>query len=120
MNMNSITLGIIIITMLLIVIIIIYSIFIMRLSARNIFQGSGKPISMAKIVLSSIHITAQILFGILVIGIISIMIVENKVESQAGLPIISGIIGYLLGKSFKDVYDSGSNNTKRSTKVNEV
>jgi uncharacterized membrane protein YeaQ/YmgE (transglycosylase-associated protein family) len=84
----------------------------MGLSAKSIFSGSGKPVSMAKIVLSSIHITAQILFGVLVIGIICVMIMEDKIKSEAGLPIISGIVGYLLGKSFKDVYEGAPKNNK--------
>lgn len=88
----------------------------MKLSAKHIFEGSGKPISMAKIVLSSIQMTAQILFGILVIGIICIMILDGKITSDAGLPIVSGIVGYLLGKSFKDVYEGTSRSRKPTSK----
>ena len=82
----------------------------MNISSKSIFPGSGSPVSMAKIVLSSIHLTAQILFGILVIGILCVMIMEGKIESNAGLPIVSGVVGYLLGKSFKDVYESAPKN----------
>jgi len=85
--------------------------YVMSISSKKIFLGSGKPISMAKMVLSSIQITSQILFGILIIGILSVMLIEGKITSDAGLPVISGIVGYLLGKSFKDVYEApnGSN-----------
>jgi hypothetical protein len=92
-------------TILVILIILIYALIINSRSNDSIFKGSGKPVSMAKIVLSSIHITAQIFFGILVIGILSVMIFEDKITSDAGLPVVSGIVGYLLGKSFKDVYE---------------
>jgi hypothetical protein len=101
-------------TVFVILLVIIYGWYIMWLSATNIFRGSGKPISMAKVVLSSVHITAQILFGVLVIGIVSVMMLEGKITPDAGLPVISGIVGYLLGKSFKDVYENSPAKSKFS------
>ena len=95
-------------TVAVILLVLLYNLYIMGLTAKNIFAGSGKPISMAKVVLGSTQMTAQILFGILVIGIVCVMLIENKIKSDAGLPIVSGIVGYLLGKSFKDVYEGPS------------
>ena len=88
----------------------------MKLTGDKIFTGSGAPISMAKMVLSSIQITSQILFGILAISILCVMILEDKIKSEAGLPVISGIVGYLLGKSFKDAYDSSPKNKNSKPK----
>ncbi len=71
--------------------------------AKNIFRGSGSPISMAQTLLSSIHITIQHLLGVLIIVLISLLMTEKIITSEAGLPLLSAVSGYLLAKTFKDV-----------------
>lgn len=70
---------------------------------KSIFGGSGRPVSMAQTLLSSIQVIQQNLFGILALIILSLLIINEIITSDAGLPIISGIIGYLLGKTYKDI-----------------
>jgi uncharacterized membrane protein YeaQ/YmgE (transglycosylase-associated protein family) len=95
-----------------IILISYYGYKVLGISATSIFTGSGKPIFMAKIVLSHTYIIIQIIFGILIAGIICIMIMEDKIKSEAGLPIVSGIVGYLLGKSFKTKFKNAPKDEK--------
>lgn len=74
-----------------------------HIASKSIFPGSGAPISMSQVLLSSIHVTSQILFGLLAIIIISILLFEKIISSDAGLPIMSAIVAYLLGKGAKDI-----------------
>lgn len=82
--------------------------------ADSVFKGSGSPISMAQMLLSSIHITSQILLGVLIVTIISLLIAKKIISEEAGLPVLSVISGYLLGKNFKDVSFVPSKKTKKS------
>lgn len=70
---------------------------------KSIFTGSGSPISMAQTLLSAIHVASQHLVGVLVIALICILMLQNVVTSEAGLPLLSAVAGYLLAKTFKDV-----------------
>ncbi len=80
-----------------------FGIFTIWAAKESIFHGSGAPISMSKMLLSSVHITSQHLLGILIIVILSLLIANQILETNAGLPVLSAIAGYLLGKTFKDV-----------------
>jgi hypothetical protein len=70
---------------------------------NSIFHGSGSPISMAQTLLSSIHVITQHLLGVLIIILICILMIKNIITSEAGLPLLSAVAGYLLAKTFKDV-----------------
>jgi hypothetical protein len=76
----------------------------------NIFPGSGKPITMAKVILSSILVNSQIIFGLFICTSLLILIQEEKIEANSGLPLLSAISGYLLGKTFKDITNSSTEN----------
>ncbi len=75
----------------------------LRVGSRSIFPGSGAPTSMAQMLLSSIHITSQHLIGALVIIIVSLLMKGQVVKAEAGLAIVSAVIGYILGRGFEDV-----------------
>ena len=72
-------------------------------ASKSIFQGSGDPFSMSQALLSSLHITGQLIFGVLTIIILALLILNKIISSDAGLPIFSAIVAYLLGKSYKDI-----------------
>ena len=61
------------------------------LDRRNIFWGLYTRVSLA----------------IVVIGLISLLISTCKIESQAGLPIISGIIAFIIGQGADAFHSSG-------------
>lgn len=73
------------------------------IAMNSIYRGSGTPISMAQTLLSSIQVTSQHLLGILIIILICILMIKNIVTSEAGLPLLSAVAGYLLAKTFKDI-----------------
>ena len=79
---------------------------------KSIFPGSGVPIPMAHVLLSSMYLMAQQFVAIFLIITIEVLICSGKIESQAGLPIISAVVGYTLGKSFKDVAITPPQKTK--------
>jgi hypothetical protein len=89
-----------------------YALYSMYIAGKNIFQGSGVPISMAQMTLGSIHVTSQSLFGVLVITIITIFMLNGIIKAEAGLPLLSAISGYLLGKNFRDIAPSEKNRSK--------
>ena len=70
------------------------------LASEKIFSGSGVPITMANILLRSIMTAGQIIVGIAILTVITILIVSNKISSDTGLPIISILTGYLVGRNF--------------------
>lgn len=96
-----------------------FGVYSLRVGSRNIFQGSGSPIAMAQMLLSSIHVTAQILLGLLIISIITILIANETIEVQSGLPVLSVISGYLLGKSFKDISNTPTRKESKTEKSGE-
>ena len=70
------------------------------LASKNIFSGSGAPINMANVLLQSLMAAGQIIAGIAILAIITILIVIGKITSEVGLPIIAALTGYLVGRSF--------------------
>lgn len=88
---------------------ICFGIFSLYIGEKSIFKGSGLPASMAQMLLSSVHITSQHLLGVLVIVILSLLMVHRVLNTEAGLPLLSAVIGYLLGKTFKDVTFTSEN-----------
>ncbi len=85
-----------------VLILIIHAISI-SIAAKSIFQGSSSPISMAQMLLSSLHTSGQILFGVLAVVILVLLMLNKIISSDAGLPIFSAVVAYLLGKTYKDV-----------------
>lgn len=69
-------------------------------ASKNIFSGSGVPITMADFLLRSIMSAGQIIAGIAILAVITILIVSGKITSEVGLPIIATLLGYLVGRSF--------------------
>ncbi|MCP3901990.1 MAG: hypothetical protein GY715_00015 [Planctomycetes bacterium] len=80
----------------------------LRIGSTAIFRGSGRPVEMAQTLLSSIHITSQMLFGLLAVALVCLLMAEKIVSTEAGLPLLSAVVGYLLGKGFKDVSSARS------------
>lgn len=70
---------------------------------KSIFSGSGSPISMAQMLLSSLQTSGQMLFGLLAVVILALLILNKIISSDAGLPMFSAVVAYLLGKTYKDI-----------------
>lgn len=85
------------------VFIIGFGIVSLYIGEKSIFRGSGIPVSMAQMLLSSVHITSQHLLGVLIIVTLSLLMAHGVLTTEAGLPLLSAVVGYLLGKNFKDV-----------------
>ncbi len=97
-----------------VVCVLIITIYIaaLRVARSSIFPGSGSPKSMAQTLLSSIHVVSQHLLGAMVITLICVLMVEKTITSEAGLPLLSAVAGYLLAKTFKDVNISPADKNK--------
>jgi hypothetical protein len=91
-----------------------FGIFSLYIGEKSIFPGSGIPASMAQMLLSSVHITSQHLLGALIIVILSLLMAHQVLTTEAGLPLLSAVIGYLLGKNFKDVSFTSENKSQKS------
>jgi hypothetical protein len=84
------------------VMIIIYVVALV-VGMKSIFKGSGAPISMVQMLLSTVHVTTQHLLGVLIIILLCLLMISKIITSEAGLPLLSAVAGYLLAKTFKDV-----------------
>lgn len=69
-------------------------------ASKKIFSGSGAPVDMANVLLRSIMTAGQIIAGMAILAIITILMVSNKISSEVGLPIIAVLTGYLVGRNF--------------------
>lgn len=78
---------------------------------KTIFPGSGKPEKMASMVLQSIYLMAKNLVGIFIITTILILMSEKLILIDQGLPVVTLVVGYLLGKEF--VTSSKSNDISK-------
>jgi hypothetical protein len=96
----STTLFILIISGICSLLIISFGIYSLSISKDNIFIGSGKPEKMASMVLESIYLMAKNLVGIFIISSILVTMSEKLISNEQGLPIVTLVVGYLLGKDF--------------------
>lgn len=69
-------------------------------ASKNIFAGSDSPINMANVLLQSILAAGQIIAGLAIFTIITVLIVTKYISSEVGFPIIAAITGYLVGRNF--------------------
>src|SRR5665647_1990122 len=73
-----------------------FGMFSLYIGEKSIFHGSGLPTSMAQTLLSSVHITPKYLLEVLVIVILSLLMVHRVLSTEAGLPLLSAVIGLSL------------------------
>jgi len=75
--------------------------FVAKYGFPNIFPSSGKPEAMAKSLVGMMVSSSQFLVGIFVIAVIALLIIGKSIEANAGVPIISAVVGYLLGRTYE-------------------
>lgn len=109
--MNISTTVILIVAAICNLLIISFGYYSLWISKKVIFPGSGKPEKMASMVLHSIYLMAKNLVGIFIITTILISMSEKLILNDQGLPIVTLVVGYLLGKEF--VTSSKSNNLSK-------
>lgn len=100
--MQTISYFIIGLTILIVLIIVLYNSYVITLSSKNIFPGSGKPVSMIQSILSAIQANSQYLFGFFIVSMFLVLVVENILDKEIAIPIITAVVGYLLGKTGKN------------------
>lgn len=76
-----------------------YGLQTLKVSNKNIFPGSGAPHKMASMILSSTYLMAKYLVGIFIIASILILLGEKVISTEQGLPVLTLIVGYLLGNN---------------------
>ncbi len=69
-------------------------------ASKSIFPNSGAPVNMANVLLQSILAAGQIIAGLAILAVITVLMIEKFISSEVGLPIIAAITGYLVGRSF--------------------
>lgn len=69
------------------------------LANESIFPGSGQPIPMLNKLYESLALNSQTNLALFTVALISILMVEKVVSSEAGMPIISAVIGYTVAKN---------------------
>lgn len=98
--MNNSTIVVLIISGICNLFIILFGFYSLCVSKKTIFSGSGKPDKMASMVLQSIYLMAKNLVGVFIITAILILMSEKLILNDQGLPIVTLVVGYLLGKEF--------------------
>lgn len=101
MNLQPASCAVLISTAVLMLLILGFNIYVMNIGSKKIFGGSGSPISMAQAILNSIQATSQFLFGIFIVALLAILIIEKVVDSNVGIPVITSVVGFLLGRTQK-------------------
>lgn len=71
-------------------------------ASKEIWHGSGDPLSMSQMLLASLYANGQILFGIFALSMLFLLIKNKLISSEAGLPIFSALSAYLLGRGFRE------------------
>jgi len=79
--------------------VVFFGAFSLRVAEKSVFHASGVPAKMAQMILSSVHITSQVIFGIFVIVILILLMLKETITTDAGLPLVSAVAGYILGKN---------------------
>lgn len=72
-------------------------IFITWYGIKNLFPGSGDPASVAKSFSEITKNYSQLIVGMFVVLVITALLLEKIISPESGLPIISLIVGYILG-----------------------
>ena len=85
------------------VVLLIQSLFSIYLTAKYVWKDGDVPLSKTKLLLTYLQSIAQILFGFFVVFVISLLISNKAINSEAGLPVMSAFVAYVLGKGLKDV-----------------
>jgi hypothetical protein len=93
-------------TGIIVLLIIGYNFWGLHIAAKHVFPGSGTPISMAQMILNSIQATSQFLFGIFIVAILFVLIIEKIISSEVGIPIVTSVVGFLLGRTQRKPNDN--------------
>ena len=99
--MDITTITLIIFTTAIVVFAIVFIVALI-LASKNIFSGSGSPVDMANVLFQSIMAAGQIIVGLAFLAIITVLIVAKDISTEVGLPIITAITAYLVGKNFNN------------------
>lgn len=93
-----VSLGIIIASIILASIVLIKNAIALYIANDNIFPYSGMPVQMLNKLYEALALSSQAIIALIFVTVIGVLIAEGKVESQAGLPILSAVIGYTVAK----------------------
>ena len=70
-------------------------------ASKSIFTGSGAPTSMADVFRQSMMTAGQVVIGLSILAVITVLVVSGKISSEVGLPIITAIAtAFVVGKHF--------------------
>ena len=97
-NQHWVSMCIVVIASVLAPAIIIKNAIALFIANDNIFPYSGMPVQMLNKLYEALLLSSQTMLALAFVTILAVLIAEGKVESQAGLPIISIIIGYTVAK----------------------
>jgi len=75
--------------------------FISHFGIKNLFSGSGDPASVSQSFSEMMRTYGQVAIGLFVILSLVALMIESKVSSEAAMPVISLVAGYILGSSIE-------------------
>lgn len=67
-------------------------------AAKNLFKGSGAPKELAKSLWAALQSSGHIVLATGAVGALMILMVAKVITSDAGLPLVASILGYVLAK----------------------
>lgn len=77
-----------------------FGLYSLCISKNKVFPGSEKPEKMASMILESIYLMAKSLIGVFIVTAILLLMSEKIISNEQGLPIVTLIVGYIVGKEF--------------------
>lgn len=77
--------------------------YISHFGIKNLFPGSGSrdPASVSQSFSEMMRTYGQVAIGLFVILSLVALMIESKVNSEAAMPVISLVAGYILGSSIE-------------------
>ncbi|KKU03225.1 MAG: hypothetical protein UX99_C0003G0064 [Candidatus Amesbacteria bacterium GW2011_GWB1_47_26] len=75
--------------------------YISHFGIKNLFPGSGDPASVSQSFSEMMRTYGQVAIGLFVILSLVALMIESKVSSEAAMPVISLVAGYILGSSIE-------------------
>lgn len=81
----------------------VLSLYAIMTAKNSIYTGSGDPTSMAQNLWKLVFSQSQIVFGVFGLTILVILVIESEVSADVIFPLIGTLIGYVMGRQFRDL-----------------
>jgi len=80
----------------------VMSLYAVYMASISLYPGSGDPRSMAQNLWKMVTSQSQIVFGVFSLSVLILVMIETDVSADVIIPLIGTLIGYIMGREFRD------------------